>query len=181
MQIRWGNTDGPFGKFVLAQTPHGISHLGFYKHDPSEILETIKTDWPRATLIRDDSAAAEGSAHIFSHPQTSIQLHLIGTKFQINVWRALLQIPAGTLTTYGRLAAQLGTPSAARAIGNAVSKNRIALLIPCHRVVRENGKLGGFRWGIEKKRILIESEKISSFETRESLGFLPSPNTALSS
>jgi AraC family transcriptional regulator of adaptative response/methylated-DNA-[protein]-cysteine methyltransferase len=81
-----------------------------------------------------------------------------GTPFQVRVWRALLQVPAGQLTTYGRLAAAVGNPAAARATGTAVGKNPIACLIPCHRVIRETGVMGNYRWGRTRKRALVAWE-----------------------
>ena len=82
-------------------------------------------------------------------------LHLRGTNFQIQVWRALLRIPFGSLTTYQHLAQALGKPTAARAVGNAVGNNPVGYLIPCHRVIRGSGELGGYRWGLDRKAALI--------------------------
>ena len=89
---------------------------------------------------------------------TKIPLHLKGTEFQCKVWEALLEIPYGTITTYSNIAEKVGRPKAQRAVGTAIGKNPILFLIPCHRVVAANGKLGGFYWGIDKKVMLLNRE-----------------------
>jgi len=88
-----------------------------------------------------------------------VSLYVRGTDFQLQVWRALLEVPPGEITTYGRLAEAVGRPGAARAVGGAVAANPVAYLIPCHRVVRTSGELGGYRWGVERKRAMLEWER----------------------
>jgi AraC family transcriptional regulator of adaptative response/methylated-DNA-[protein]-cysteine methyltransferase len=90
------------------------------------------------------------------------RLHVKGTPFQIRVWRALLGIPEGSLSTYGKIAMELGMRGASRAVGSAVGANRISLLIPCHRVIRADGGLGGYRWGAERKRAMLAGEGMSA-------------------
>jgi AraC family transcriptional regulator of adaptative response/methylated-DNA-[protein]-cysteine methyltransferase len=87
-----------------------------------------------------------------------IKLHLNGTAFQLKVWENLLKIPVGSLSTYGKIAGEMGKPSASRAIGTAIGKNPVAVLIPCHRVVQSSGKIGGFRWGSKRKSAIIAWE-----------------------
>jgi AraC family transcriptional regulator of adaptative response/methylated-DNA-[protein]-cysteine methyltransferase len=93
-----------------------------------------------------------------SSPAAPLSLYVRGTQFQLEVWRALLEVPPGEVTTYGRLAGALGRPGAARAVGAAVAANPVAYLIPCHRVVRASGELGGYRWGVERKRAMLGRE-----------------------
>jgi len=160
MTICWGTSISPFGNLFVARTKRGIIQLSFFEDEPTEAQQMMRSDWPNALRSRDNTMAQEISSQTFSRrtPQERPQLHIKGTDFQIAVWRALVDIPAGTLSTYGRIAHQLGRPGAARAVGNAVSKNRIAFLLPCHRVVRENGEIGDFRWGTERKRQMIKAE-----------------------
>lgn len=159
MQIRWGVSESPFGKMFLAKSPRGITHLSFFDDDEAESLEIVKNDWPNATLIRDDGLARKIAAEIFSQiPGRKFQLHLKGSLFQMNVWNGLLKIPKSELSTYGELATNIGMKGASRAVGNAVGANRISYLIPCHRVIRANGDLGGFRWGAERKRAMLSAE-----------------------
>jgi len=122
--------------------------------------------WPQAELTLDGVATEEVCDRLFQSleaglngpqniSQGPIALHLKGTNFQLQVWRALLKISLGDLTTYQGLAQAVGKPKAARAIGNAVGKNPVGFLIPCHRVIRGNGELGGYRWGQDRKAMLL--------------------------
>lgn len=147
MKIRWGISQSAFGNIFLARSSRGITHLSFFDGDFAESLDILRRDWPKAELIRDDSLSAD-----------TYQLHVKGTPFQMRVWHALLKIPEGSLSTYGEIAAALGMPGASRAVGSAVGANRISLLIPCHRVIRTDGGLGGYRWGTERKRAILAAE-----------------------
>jgi AraC family transcriptional regulator of adaptative response/methylated-DNA-[protein]-cysteine methyltransferase len=159
MEIRWGVSESPFGRMFLAKSPHGISHLSFFDGDETESLDVLKDDWANATLIRDDGLVRRIEAEIFSGiPGKKFRLHVKGSPFQRTVWDALLEIPKSGLSTYGELAARIGMKGASRAVGNAVGANRISYLIPCHRVIRANGDLGGFRWGVERKRAMLSEE-----------------------
>ncbi|MCC2639038.1 MAG: methylated-DNA--[protein]-cysteine S-methyltransferase [Moraxellaceae bacterium] len=117
-------------------------------------------DWPAATLARDDVAAGALAHRLFSAWRGPEPVHLFvkGSQFQLRVWEALLRIPEGELATYGTLAAALGQPGASRAVGGAVGANPVALLIPCHRVIRATGETGGYRWGEARKRVLLAAE-----------------------
>lgn len=123
-------------------------------------LAELRADWPAATLARDDAAAAALAGRLFSAWRGPEPVHLFvkGSQFQLRVWEALLRIPEGGLATYGTLAASLGQPGASRAVGGAVGANPVALLIPCHRVIRSNGEAGGYRWGEARKRVLLAAE-----------------------
>lgn len=158
-----GVADSPFGRCLVATNPRGVCHLAFIQSD-DEAPEwaALQTGWPRAQIRRDDAAAQRLAARIFvrssSNPARPLKAYVRGTDLQIRVWRALLQVRTGTLVSYGRLAAALGKPAAARAVGTAVAQNPLAYLIPCHRVIRETGVIGEYRWDTIRKRALIAWE-----------------------
>jgi AraC family transcriptional regulator of adaptative response/methylated-DNA-[protein]-cysteine methyltransferase len=149
--IRYGNHATPFGRCFLARTERGVCALRF-----GDGIAEERARWPAAEFVRDDAATAEDAARVFRGGAISLDLH--GTNFQIRVWEALLRIPVGSVTSYGALARRIERPGAARAVGRAVGSNRIAVLIPCHRVLRETGAFGGYRWGLERKRALLAWE-----------------------
>jgi AraC family transcriptional regulator of adaptative response/methylated-DNA-[protein]-cysteine methyltransferase len=160
-----GFADSPFGRCLIGESPRGLCHLSFI--DPgdgsSSALAALREHWPRARLRRDDAAAARLAGAIFEpmaggHSHRALRAFVKGTAFQVRVWRALLQVPTGTLVSYGRLAAALDNPAAARAVGTAVGHNPLAYLIPCHRVIRETGAIGEYRWGEVRKRAMVAWE-----------------------
>lgn len=162
--ISAGFADSPFGRYLVGESPRGICHLSFVEPagDAAALL-ALQQEWPRAALSRDDGAAARVAVQIFDRPTLSrarpaLRAFVRGTAFQVRVWRALLQIPPGALVSYGRLAATLGMPAAARAVGTAVGRNPLAYLVPCHRVIRETGVIGGYRWGPTRKQALLAWE-----------------------
>jgi AraC family transcriptional regulator of adaptative response/methylated-DNA-[protein]-cysteine methyltransferase len=161
VEIKYGFTDTPFGQALIGETSRGICHLSFVDDQGRNgAREVLASRWPNAQLHRADSRAQELSRKIFVPPlqdQSHLRLRAFvrGTPFQLRVWRALLQIPAGSLTTYRRLAAAINQPSAARAVGSAVGANPIAFIVPCHRVIRETGVLGNYRWDPIRKRAII--------------------------
>jgi AraC family transcriptional regulator of adaptative response/methylated-DNA-[protein]-cysteine methyltransferase len=120
-------------------------------------MEEIRRDWPEATIHTDHTLARKLVGSIFKQSDTPALL-IRGTPFQLSVWRALLDIPEGKTTSYGELAASIRRPKASRAVGTAVGANRIAWLIPCHRVLRADGSIGGYRWGVDRKRAMLERE-----------------------
>jgi AraC family transcriptional regulator, regulatory protein of adaptative response / methylated-DNA-[protein]-cysteine methyltransferase len=123
-------------------------------------LAEFRADWPLSRLVEDaDATRAIATAAFGSRTSaTPLRLFAKGTAFQIQVWRALMRVPAGAGISYGDLAAELGRPGAARAVGGACRANQIGVLIPCHRVLRETGALGGYRWGPERKRAVLAWE-----------------------
>lgn len=160
--ISFGFTDSPFGKCLVAEGPRGICHLSFVE-DEKVSLSELQNNWPQAKWKRTDAVAAKLAGQIFmrpvnSHSQTALRAFVRGTPFQVRVWRALLQVSPGTLTSYGRLANAIAKPSAARAVGTAVANNPLAYLIPCHRVIRETGVIGDYHWGPIRKRAIIAWE-----------------------
>ncbi|MEM9482648.1 MAG: methylated-DNA--[protein]-cysteine S-methyltransferase [Cyanobacteria bacterium P01_F01_bin.116] len=157
LQIRYGLHDTPFGSCLIAITDRGICNLHFLDNSDQNLAEqTLQTEWPNAAIVFEPQTTAEVCQRIFQAPdQAPLTLHIKGTNFQIQVWQALLNIPVGGLTTYQGLAKSIGKPTAARAIGNAVGCNPVGYLIPCHRVIRGSGAIGGYRWGIDRKTVLL--------------------------
>jgi len=161
MQIDYGFVETPFGEALLAETKRGISHLFFVDVGGRDrVRNLLSADWPNAKLIRNDSRMAELSSEIFAATGGSkagrpLRAFVRGTPFQIRVWRALLRIPIGSLTTYGRLAEVIGQSKAARAVGSAVGANPISFIIPCHRVIRETGALGNYGGGRIRKQVMV--------------------------
>ncbi len=162
--IHLGFHQTPFGGCLLATIEQSVCQLDFLDHldrKPSA-LEVLQCRWPGARLLEDPGTTGPILTRIFdSNLESSGQpLDLMpkGTSFQIKVWEALLRIPHGCLTTYKDLAHQIGSPNASRALGGAVGANPIAYLIPCHRVIQSNGAIGGYRWGLERKRAMLAGE-----------------------
>ncbi|MEW5939548.1 MAG: methylated-DNA--[protein]-cysteine S-methyltransferase [Chloroflexota bacterium] len=161
LTIRYAIHPTPFGKCLIGTTERGICHLGFVQASEGDAVDNLVADWNEAKMIEDYKSTAPLVAPIFDlNPQgrDSLRLHLRGTNFQIKVWEALLQIPQGTVTTYEGIAARIGQPSALRAVGTAVGHNPVAVLIPCHRVLRKDGDFGNYRYGTARKKALLASE-----------------------
>ncbi|HTU66247.1 MAG TPA: methylated-DNA--[protein]-cysteine S-methyltransferase [Steroidobacteraceae bacterium] len=159
VEIRHGRTETPFGSAFVAETARGLMRLAFLdgRSDATEIA-ALRVLWPRARFVRDDARAQALAATIWSrgagHESATLPLAVTGTNFQVQVWRALLELEPGATVTYGSLARKLGRPDGARAVGNAVGANPIAWVIPCHRVLKASGELGGYRWGAARKQMI---------------------------
>lgn len=164
MTIRYGIHPTPFGECLIGATERGICNLSFVEADgPAVALADFRQRWSRATLHEEPQHTASYVSQIFeSHSPTGLRLHLRGTNFQLKVWEALLQIPPGYVTHYQDVAIQLGLPTASRAVGTAVGNNPIAVLIPCHRVIRRDGGLGGYRYGLTRKKALLGWELLEA-------------------
>lgn len=160
IRVEFGFAETPFGECLLATRDGLICHLSFQEEaERSRALEELGQHWPNLAATADDQRARSLVRALFSPTSPPLELALTGTHFQHEVWRTLQRIPSGSLTTYGAIARAIGAPSASRAVGAAVGANRIAWLIPCHRVVQQNGQLGGFRWGVARKRLLLSYEQ----------------------
>jgi AraC family transcriptional regulator of adaptative response/methylated-DNA-[protein]-cysteine methyltransferase len=159
--IRHGVTSTPFGSAFVAETPRGLCRLCFVDDDDDGAteLKALRVLWPRAEFIRDDARATGLVAIIWGHRTATFPLAVTGTNFQVQVWRALLELEPGETVTYGALARKLGRPDAARAVGTAVGANPVAWVIPCHRVLRAGGVLGGYRWGPSRKQMIRRWEE----------------------
>jgi AraC family transcriptional regulator of adaptative response/methylated-DNA-[protein]-cysteine methyltransferase len=156
--IRWTMVDSGLGPLLVAATGKGICRLTF---DDSE--ESLRRLFPNADIIRDDGAMAslvEGALTAIERPAQAPQLPIdvAGTAFQEAVWRELRKIPAGETRSYAEIAAAIGQPKAVRAVGTANGDNHVAVLIPCHRVIRSDGSLGGYAGGLDRKQKLLEAE-----------------------
>jgi AraC family transcriptional regulator, regulatory protein of adaptative response / methylated-DNA-[protein]-cysteine methyltransferase len=141
-----------------AATLLSVLYAGRGRRPGGRTLQARRARGGTGTASADGPSDPAGTPSLASSPTDPLSLYVRGTGFQLQVWRALLEVPPGQVTTYGRLAEALGRPGAARAVGSAVAANPVAYLIPCHRVVRASGDLGGYRWGVERKRAMLEWE-----------------------
>lgn len=188
VDVTYGLAPTPFGTALIGRTDRGVCHLAFVgtegtdaagstgapggdgggdepvRGDESvpgddatpEPVGALAGEWPEARLVRDDATARALADAIFGGDRPA--LHVRGTNFQLRVWRALLAIPSAHVAAYGDVAEGLGRPAAVRAVAGAVARNRVAWLIPCHRVIRKVGTAGGYRWGVERKRAMLAWE-----------------------
>ncbi|MBP5857674.1 bifunctional helix-turn-helix domain-containing protein/methylated-DNA--[protein]-cysteine S-methyltransferase [Marivibrio halodurans] len=165
LTIRWGWHEGPFGETLLLRTERGLCGLAFLDaRGRAACFEDMAMRWPKARLVEDRAAVADDMARIFADRSAGgnrpeLRLLLKGTQFQVKVWEALMRLPPAGMTTYGDIARRLGMePGAARAVGTAVGANPLSWLIPCHRVIRNSGMLGGYRWGLPRKVAMLGHE-----------------------
>lgn len=178
LTLTYGQAPSPFGPVFLAASDHGLVHLAFIDAAQSgaglsrgagggllgfaEQLAALQKRFPKAELIEDPAAAAKWAQQAFtpagSAGRPPLPMHLVGTNFQIKVWAALLAVPEGASISYQALAETLGSRGGQRAVAGAVSRNPIAWLIPCHRVLRSNGALGGYYYGLTRKRAMLALE-----------------------
>ena len=158
LTIEYAVHDTPFGKAFIATTPRGICSFAFLERaEIDEHLAGLHKKWPHAMVHENRQRTLAVIQTMFSaekklkHP---VSLHVSGTNFQISVWKALLQIPPATVASYSQVASAIGRPRSARAVGLAVGANPVAFLIPCHRVIQQSGKLGGYHWGETRKQAI---------------------------
>ncbi len=163
--IRYATHPSCLGPMLVAATERGVVQLAFTRDVPtSDALDDIRSRWPLATLVEAPEATAGVAGQVADalagHAPSDGPLSLLlrGTNLQLAVWRALLRLPAGHTIAYGDLAAEIGHPTAVRAVASAVGRNPVAPLVPCHRVLRATGALGGYRWGLPTKRRLLAME-----------------------
>jgi AraC family transcriptional regulator, regulatory protein of adaptative response / methylated-DNA-[protein]-cysteine methyltransferase len=178
LRIAYAEVETSFGTVFLATTPRGICACSFLdpQATPGSALQALKKQWPQANFYQDPESQQRLTtlaATLFeplsrtakaavtttkAHPTPALTAHVQGSNFQIQVWQALLRIPIGGLQSYGDIAQHIGQPNAARAVGTAIGQNPVAVLIPCHRVLRSSGALGGYRWGTARKQSLMAWE-----------------------
>lgn len=157
LEIRWAWVESRFGPALVMATARGICGIGFADVIGEEAAMVDMTGrWPKARFVEDQPAIRPLVEAAFGGGAT--RLHLIGAPFQIKVWEALLAIPSGHVTTYADIACAIGHPAANRAVGTAVGRNPISFLIPCHRALRRDGGLGGYHWGLPRKRAMLAWE-----------------------
>lgn len=160
LEITYGFGFSPFGKTMIATTTKGICSLEFYDDLHDEIFNRLKSTWKNAKFIQDNKKAQMLLDKIFIEKE-KVNLFVKGTNFQINVWKAILNIDSGEASTYSDVATLLGKPKAVRAVATAIGSNHIGFLIPCHRVLSKTAAMSGYRWGIERKKIVLAYEKSS--------------------
>lgn len=162
MEIRYTIVSSPLGRLLVGATRRGISAVYLGKDDPP--LETaLRKEYPRAEIRRDRTGMQHWVGKILDHlrghePNLDLPTDVQATAFQRRVWEELRKIPYGTTKTYSQVARAIGRPSAIRAVARACATNPVSVVVPCHRVVREDGNLAGYRWGLERKRELLEHE-----------------------
>jgi AraC family transcriptional regulator of adaptative response/methylated-DNA-[protein]-cysteine methyltransferase len=171
LEIVYGFYPTPIGEIMIAKTPRGICWTGFrIDQSRDEELRRMNAHWPHARTIHDDAAiAVEGQAMMRMWAGKGargekLKLDLYGTNFQLQVWLALLKIPAGKTQTYTEVGAAIGRPGSPRAVGNAVGANPVSLLIPCHRVIRATGIIDNYGWGSPRKKLILALENADFIE-----------------
>ncbi len=162
VEIRYALTSCDLGRVLVAVTERGVCAVSLGDDDDALLVE-LRDEFPQAVFhAADDSVRGTVDAVLAAlegrEPSTALAIDLQGTAFQLTVWNALRQIPAGTTASYKDVAMSIGRPKAARAVAQACANNRVAVVVPCHRVVRSDGQTGGYRWGEERKRRLLERE-----------------------
>jgi AraC family transcriptional regulator of adaptative response/methylated-DNA-[protein]-cysteine methyltransferase len=160
LTIAYGFHPSPFGQVLVMATDKGLAGLGFADPgDEQATLEDMCGRWPAARFVEDREATASYAGRVFDpqrwQPDQPLNIVMIGTDFEIRVWQTLLRIPMGTASTYSDIAACLGKPKASRAVGSAVGRNPISFVVPCHRVLAKGGNLGGYHWGLTRKRAIL--------------------------
>jgi AraC family transcriptional regulator, regulatory protein of adaptative response / methylated-DNA-[protein]-cysteine methyltransferase len=162
MTMNYATADSPIGQILVAATDRGICAVSIGEDDAA-LAQSLTTEFPRATIRRDDDALRPHLESVLAHLRdrtslAALPLDVAGTPFQHEVWQVLRTIPAGERRTYGQIASTLGNPKGARAVARACATNPAALVIPCHRVVRGDGGSGGYRWGAERKQAILANE-----------------------
>ena len=166
LRISYGNHESPFGNMIIGITDKGICNLLFSNSEfeiehESEARNQLQAYWNNAEFIHAPDKTMAIANNIFNHnaPARKFDVHLGGTNFQIKVWQALLQIPFGSVSNYGKIANAINSQGASRAVGSAIGKNPVALLIPCHRVIKSTGVIGEYHWGVERKKAVLAWEQ----------------------
>jgi AraC family transcriptional regulator of adaptative response/methylated-DNA-[protein]-cysteine methyltransferase len=160
LDFAYGFHPSPFGEALAVVAPRGLAGLGFVDEAGREAaLADMRRRWPKALFHEDDGATAPYVRRAFDpalwRPDQPLRVVLIGSDFEMQVWRALLKIPLGAARTYSDVAGDIGRPSAARAVGAAVGRNPISFVVPCHRVLGRSGALTGYHWGLVRKQAII--------------------------
>lgn len=167
--IRYGFHLSPFGVALIMVTDRGLAGLSFNDAGGEKAaFDDMSGRWPNATYVEDMAATAPCAARIFDpsrwRAEDPLRVVMIGTDFQLRVWDALLRIPMGTARTYSSIAAEIGSPSASRAVGAAIGANPVSFVVPCHRAIGKSGALTGYHWGLTRKRAILgwEAARVSA-------------------
>lgn len=156
LALSYGWHDSPFGDCLLVATDRGLCGLAFVLNEGRRVTEEdLLSRWGQATIIEDPAKTEAYAAAAFGAGSDNLHLVLRGTPFQTKVWEALLRIPPGAVVSYERLAKHLGKPQGARAVAGAVALNPVSWIVPCHRVIRSTGAITGYRWGPDRKRVIL--------------------------
>ena len=160
LNIQYGFHDCPFGRALILITSEGLAGLAFADNGKEKsALADMTSRWPEATYVENQQATASYARRIFESerwkPDQPLKIVFIGSDFEIRVWETILRIPFGKASTYSDIACHIGKPKAARAVGSAVGKNPISFVVPCHRVLEKSGGLGGYHWGLTRKRAIL--------------------------
>jgi AraC family transcriptional regulator of adaptative response/methylated-DNA-[protein]-cysteine methyltransferase len=160
LTIRYGFHPSPFGTALVMITAEGLAGLAFADEgEEKAALADMTSRWPEADYIEDRPATENYALRIFKpenwRPEQPLRVVFIGSDFEIRVWETLLRIPMGKASTYSDIAAHLGRPQAARAVGTAVGRNPVSFVVPCHRVIGKSGSLCGYHWGLTRKRAIL--------------------------
>lgn len=169
VRIGYEIVDSPLGRLLVGMTERGVCSVAL-GDDDAELERLLRYDFPKAEVARGAPAHREWISAVVEQlhgrePGAQVPIDVRGTTFQWQVWHALQRIPAGQTKSYGEIAASLGRPTATRAVARACASNRVAIVIPCHRAIRADGSLSGYRWGVERKRRLLEAERQGTTET----------------
>ncbi len=167
MTFRYGFHPSPFGECLIVASERGLTGISFIVANRDDALAEQKAGWERATWVHDDVFTASFAERAFADgkPETQLRLLMRGSPFRVKVWEGLLRIPEGGVMSYGDLAERIGSPGAARAVAGAVAGNLIGYVIPCHRVIRDNGMITGYRWTPARKAAMLGLEAVRSSET----------------
>jgi AraC family transcriptional regulator of adaptative response/methylated-DNA-[protein]-cysteine methyltransferase len=157
-RLHWGIHPSPFGLASVVEKDGRLAGLGFVDED-SDPLDLFVRRWPAADFVHDPARTAALARRVFDRAAWSaerpLRIVLIGTDFEVRVWEALLAVPFGRATSYSAVAAEIGRPNAARAVGGAIARNPISFVVPCHRVIGKGGGLTGYLWGLTRKRAIL--------------------------
>ena len=163
MRLVYGVHGTPFGKCLVGVCEEGICHMSFFRTDTKNHVEEFRKIWQNQGNRKDDEETSEALKRVFfsreRQPQPTILL--LGTRFQLRVWKKLLEVQEGETLSYSDLAESIGEPAAVRAVSNAVAGNPVAYLVPCHRVIGKTGDLHGYRWGLDVKRAILDYEGVN--------------------
>lgn len=170
LSINYSFAKSPFGDLMVASTFRGICRMAFSESETASFND-LQEHFPNARYQQVTDKIQQEALYIFRHDWHQlhlVKLHLHGTPFQLKVWETLLKIPLGSLTTYGAIAQEIANPNASRAVGTAIGSNPVAFLIPCHRVIRSSGHIGGYMWGTTRKNAIIgwEAARINGADAR---------------
>jgi AraC family transcriptional regulator of adaptative response/methylated-DNA-[protein]-cysteine methyltransferase len=163
MHIRYTIVASPLGRLLVAATEHGVCAITMGRND-RDLEQALAAEYPAATIVAERGRLAKWTNQVLTHlagrtPRLDLPLDVRATAFQWQVWQALAGIPRGETRSYAQVASAIGRPRAARAVARACATNPVAMAIPCHRVVPAAGGVGGYRWGVNRKRVLLASER----------------------